>query len=420
MNLFLKDLNLVFIACMALIFSFIFYVFFLQKSSHFPPLTGSYAIGTIQYHWKDKNRSETYSESPEDNRELMVQCWYPAAGEKQEALIRYPPVAIDYLKKVVNETYNIPYFLINRLNYVYIHAVHHAPLAKIPEKYPIVLALHGITGLPTDYTEHCENLASHGYVVIGISHPYVTAVINFPDGRKINSFITKENANQYWDSEPIVQQYWTNELFVWIHDIQFVLDMLEKLDAGNPPSRFVGKLDLQRIGIMGHSFGGGVATQICRIDNRIKACINLDGGLFTQNLPIGLDKPYMFMTVKPKKGEKRHWSAGKIADIDKFFNTTKKDAFMITIKGAVHNSFTDYPLLLNSFLIFKIFNFFKPIHLLDANPTKICSIIDTYMIAFFNMYLKGKVSDVLDMSYKEFEEVEMKKWDKDSIGSKMS
>jgi hypothetical protein len=414
MNKFLKYLNFIFLACMVLLFLLVIYVFALQSPVRFPPLTGPNAVGTVRYHWIDKNRHEMYSENPGDERELMVQCWYPAAGDKQLALIRYPIGAIDYLKKLVNETYHIPYFLLNRLNTVYIHAVRYAPLAKTSEKHPIILALHGITGLSTDYTEHCENLASHGYIVIGISHPHASAEINFPDGRKIKSFITQENAIQYWDSEPVVQQYWTNELAVWINDVQFVLGMLEKLETGNPPSMFVGKLDLQHIGIIGHSFGGGVATQICRIDNRVKACINLDGGLFTQNLPLGLDKPYMFMSAEGEKaGEKRHWSAGKVADINKFFDATSKDAYRLKIKGAVHNSFTDYPLLLNSFLIFKIFDFFKPIHLLDANPLRISSIIDAYIIAFFNTYLKGSVSELLTTSHRKYEEVDIKKWTED-------
>jgi dienelactone hydrolase len=417
MNNFLKKLNVVFLIVMALFFSMVLYLFVMQRATHFPAPTGPHAIGTVLYHWKDKNRNEIYSEDPEDNRELMVQFWYPAAGEKQRALIRYPTEAIDHLKKVVNETYHIPYLLLDRLNDVYIHAVRHAPLARKSEKYPIIIALHGITGLRTDYTAHCENLASHGYVVVGISHTYTSAVVNFPDGRKIESFVTRENASQYWDSEPVVQQYWTDELSVWIHDVQFVLDMLEKLNSGNPPSMFVGKLNLRHIGIIGHSFGGGVATQMCRIDSRVKACINLDGGLFTQNLPLGLDKPYMFMTVQNEKaGVTRHWSAGKIADIDKFFATTTKDAYRLTIKGAVHNSFTDYPLLLNSFEIFRIVNFFKPIHLLDANPIKICNIIDDYMVAFFNTYLKNDASPLLTTGYSKYKEVDVKKWTKDLPG----
>jgi len=413
MNKFLKYLNVVFIVCMTIFFSLVIYTFCLQRPCRFPALTGPYAVGTVLYDWKDKNRNEIYSEKPDDNRELMVQFWYPAAGEKQIALIRYPVEAIDYLKKRVNEGYNIPYFLLNRLNDVYTHAVHHAPLAKTSTKFPVILVSHGITGIPTDYTAHCENLASHGYIVVGISHTYASAVVSFPDGRKIKSFVTRENASQYWDSEPVVQQYWTNELAVWIHDIQFVLDMLEKFDNGNPPSMFVGKIDLTRIGVVGHSFGGGVATQMCRIDSRVKACINFDGGLFTQNLPLGLDKPYMFMTVSQKTGEKRHWSAGKLTDINKFFAATSKDAYRIIIKGALHNSFTDYPLLLNSFLIFRIFNFFKPIHLLDANPNKISSIIDTYVIAFFDTYLKGNISALLATGHNQYPEVDVKKWAKD-------
>src|SRR6266545_2059260 len=46
----------------------------------FPPPTGPYAIGTLTYHWVDAGRPEDFTDDPNDRRELMVQIWYPAAG----------------------------------------------------------------------------------------------------------------------------------------------------------------------------------------------------------------------------------------------------------------------------------------------------------------------------------------------------
>jgi predicted dienelactone hydrolase len=43
-----------------------------------PPPTGPYAIGTLTYHWVDAHRGEVFSADPNDQRELMVQIWYPA------------------------------------------------------------------------------------------------------------------------------------------------------------------------------------------------------------------------------------------------------------------------------------------------------------------------------------------------------
>src|SRR6266511_6490533 len=45
-----------------------------------PQPSGPYAIGTLTYHWVDNARPEIFTDDPNDRRELMVQIWYPAAG----------------------------------------------------------------------------------------------------------------------------------------------------------------------------------------------------------------------------------------------------------------------------------------------------------------------------------------------------
>ncbi len=40
--------------------------------------TGAYPIGSASYHWTDSSRKELYTAEPKDNRQLMVQVWYPA------------------------------------------------------------------------------------------------------------------------------------------------------------------------------------------------------------------------------------------------------------------------------------------------------------------------------------------------------
>lgn len=60
-------------------------------------------------------------------------------------------------------------------------------------------------------------------------------------------------------------------------------------------------LDLDRIGMYGHSAGGVTAAETMRVDRRIDAGINMDGTLQhsgTEYLPValeGLDRPFMLM-----------------------------------------------------------------------------------------------------------------------------
>src|SRR6185369_11752027 len=64
----------------------------------------------------------------------------------------------------------------------------------------------------------------------------------------------------------------------WIADSRFILDRIEEINRA--PGPFRGRLDLDRIGMLGWSFGGAAALETGRIDPRVKAAVNHDGGLY--------------------------------------------------------------------------------------------------------------------------------------------
>ena len=43
-----------------------------------PEPTGDYAVGTTSYYFEDPEREETYTEDPNDNREITAKVWYPS------------------------------------------------------------------------------------------------------------------------------------------------------------------------------------------------------------------------------------------------------------------------------------------------------------------------------------------------------
>ena len=63
----------------------------------------------------------------------------------------------------------------------------------------------------------------------------------------------------------------------WTADTGFALDQLERLNASDPSGRFLGRLDMQRVGVFGHSLGGATALLFCHDDSRCKAGIDVDG-----------------------------------------------------------------------------------------------------------------------------------------------
>jgi predicted dienelactone hydrolase len=143
-----------------------------------------------------------------------------------------------------------------------------------------------------NYSTLAEDLASHGYVVVGFDAPYRTRVIVFPDGRVIER--TPENNPELYSGEELTRRA-DKLLAAWTADAAFVLDRLEQLSSPDASSKFSGRLDMSRVGLFGHSFGGATAAQFCCQDARCKAGIDVDGSLHGSVVQEGIHKPFMFL-----------------------------------------------------------------------------------------------------------------------------
>ena len=143
-----------------------------------------------------------------------------------------------------------------------------------------------------NYSTLAEDLASHGYVVVGFDAPYRTGMVVFPDGRVITR--TPEN-NPELCVGPERARCINKLLAAWTADIGFVLDRLEQLSASGRSGRFTGRLDMTRVGVFGHSFGGAQAAQFCEDDSRCKAGIDIDGAPFGTVVQAEIRQPFMFL-----------------------------------------------------------------------------------------------------------------------------
>lgn len=273
---------------------FVIYLLYFQSPFYFPKPTGPYAVGTKEYHWIDTERKEIYSEDPSHPyRELMVKVWYPAQGSLPEKpKTTWAPDLIDYFKK------NMKFFwLLSCSRSIYSYSKPHVSLASGKVPFPVVIFSHGRPSSYDLHTAKCEDLASHGYIVVAINHTCGSIFTKFPDGRTIDGLKVVQQRDICSNFTQLKERS-DQELEVWVADVQFVLDQLEKLDH-EKGSIFYHKMDLNEIGIMGHSFGGATAVQVCRRDIRIKAGVDLDGGLFGSNPTARFDKPFMFMFNEP-------------------------------------------------------------------------------------------------------------------------
>lgn len=410
----------------------VIYLIWFQPPFYFPKPTGKYAVGIKTYHWVDVSRREILNDDPANpNRELMVNMWYPAQGALPEKpTTPYAPYLVEYFKKN-----NKILWLMALSCPTYSYANPEAIVLPNGLPFPVVIFSHGGGGGTRDSnTAHCEELASHGYVVIGISHTYQSAVVKFPDGRLADStkdFLGTEKKN-FIERRKITDNEVTN---IWVSDVQFVLDQLEKINQ-DKESIFFQRLDQNNIGMFGQSMGGSTSVQSCRRDARIKACINFDGSLFGSDVTKSFEKPFMgtfagdsVHIVEQLLATQKDWKSFRITSTDeaqmvisRYLSAAQQlaqaignDAYVFVIDNAGHLDFTDVTFFKTaspiSRLVAKLRLGLKSdfgVGSIDA--FRVTEIVRAYLVNFFDKYLKGQPSELLDGKNMKYPEVEIWKY----------
>jgi predicted dienelactone hydrolase len=94
-------------------------------------------------------------------------------------------------------------FLTRDLSRVRTHSVRDAKISDEQPSYPVVVMRGGFSGLVAGYTSLAEDLASHGYVVVGFDAPYLTSIVVFPDGRRSSARPWTTSTNSSMNGAPI-------------------------------------------------------------------------------------------------------------------------------------------------------------------------------------------------------------------------
>jgi dienelactone hydrolase len=318
-----------------------------------PAPTGRHPVGRASFEWVDPGRVELYSANPQDRRELVVWVWYPAApGPGAERAVYLPePWA--------------PAGQLLGLNAAGLrsHAVADAPVADERSSYPVLVQSQ--SGFPPLLLAAiAEELASHGYVVVGVNHTYETAVTVFADGRVVPMSLAAVAGllGPQTETRPYQEQFAQRAAVCDYKaaDLASVADQLEQLPA-DAAGLLAGRLDLDRLGGLGHSFGGNAALEWCRNDRRCRAAANLDGALWTEVGRVGLDRPVLQVLAEhpqlaPSGAEAV--AAGMATDAAAYeaekaitfggWRTVQQRArpgYTVQVKGAGHLSFLDVGLL---------------------------------------------------------------------------
>lgn len=314
--------------------------------------TGDYTVETSTYTYTDDSRIESYSEDVE-NRQVTVQFWYPSDEEG---------------------------------------------------RFPLVLFSHGSFGTVTSNVSLFNDLASHGYVVGSVSHPYQSLFSMDANGKTtwLDQGFMREISIE--DAKTDRQQSYTfykKWMDIRMGDIDFILDtILNEVKNGNPDKVFR-LTDPTKIGVMGHSLGGSAALGVGETRNAVGAVlalespfmydvIGVENGEFVWN-PNTYPVPVLNVYSDSSWSHLSEWP--QYAENAKLLTVTGDHVYSVHITGAGHLNLTD--LALTSPFLTRLLN-----GQAASIDKRFClETINQLALGFFDQYLKGQGSFNPKVSY---------------------
>ena len=280
------------------------------------------------------------------------------------------------------------------------------------EKMPLVIYSPGAFGYYQSNASMFLELASNGYVVASIEHPYHSIFTKDSTGRTIiadrdflNDSMTLGSSDE---SEAEVFEVTSKWMALRTDDMNFAIDSFKAKDTDSwyieddqkdGVLKAASLIDTTRIGLIGHSMGGATAVTCGRRDD-ISAVVDLDGTMLGENLGVNGDEiiineePYHTPLLNFQNQE-HHDEAVEAERIGYAYsnNTILKNAdtaYCTYFANSGHMDFSDLPL-------------FSPVLAKNLGTGNVDNVImiDTLnglVVRFFDCYLKGEG----DFSVKEF------------------
>ena len=320
-----------------------------------PEPTGPYHVGIVDRELVDTGR----------DRRLMASVWYPAARSDAPAPLTHNP---DEVMTALGNLTGLPAPLFQHLRYMTVDASEDVPVLPDAAPFPVLVFSHGLVGMRLQDSSTLQDLASWGYVVVAVDHTDAAAVTVFPDGEARYYDPTRFGipAGVEPDKATVDQRMFP----VWVADQRFVYDTLATWNEGDP--LFAGKLDLTRIGSFGHSFGGATALEVCRIDQRCRAAVDMDGGIYGGSETLPASRPLMVMSSAASMD-----NADAVAGWRFVIEHATAPAYWLELPHSTHLSFTITQLL-------------SPVLAPPGfDPRHGLFVVDDTLRAFFDQQLRG-------------------------------
>lgn len=389
----LKGIGLALLLALGIFFPAVLPVFDL------PEPAGPYSVGTSDI-FLELNREEVITENETDKRKLMVKVWYPSRDRDGEM----DPYIDKGGRHGFAQKYGLPNSTFNYLDKVETYVYRNATIAD--EKFPVLVFSHGYNSKANNYYALLSQIVSQGYIVFAVNHTYESTGSTFPDGSEtyFNYEYAQKIESGTWEyMEPVVAAFKKGLTFENRHQIvkkglenYFVREMVERwakdltdvvdhIDSWSKSGFMTGKLDIENIGVFGHSRGGGAAGEILLIDKRIKAGANIDGVQWGRIVDTSFQDPFLYISADwPEEKEDLNSHA--------YINKSQSIFYEAKIFNTGHSSFMDIPFMI-------------PLEIINQaggiEPEMGIEITSKLVTSFFDRHLKSKDVDLnsLDSEY---------------------
>jgi hypothetical protein len=166
-----------------------------------PTPTGPYSVGRSILRWLDSARQEVQTEDTNDVREVMALIWYPAVEGTGTKVGYFPELSV--VSNALRESGEVAPWEIFSLGFI--RSQNNLDAEPMSGPFPVVIFSPGNGTNIEFYSSLASEIASHGYIVVGINHPYDVAAVQVSDGN-----IAHYDKDQ-WQLEVKTHQVYTAE-----------------------------------------------------------------------------------------------------------------------------------------------------------------------------------------------------------------
>ncbi|RCI10202.1 hypothetical protein L249_8685, partial [Ophiocordyceps polyrhachis-furcata BCC 54312] len=306
-----------------------------------PGPIGSYPVAMRNHHLTDHARVDPYASPPHPLRRILVSVFLPldpvVYADDQVQQVPYMPAltAAEYnrqVERVVPDLKDI--FSRFAIGYHRLPTTTQASegYRRKRRSFPVVLFSPGLSASRLMYAVGARDLASQGYVVITIDHPYEASIVEFPDGVVVRGV----NISTPAEIRRTVE--------VRVKDVSFLINSLQSPSVlKSLTSGFTEEVDVSKIAIYGHSLGGATAAEAMLADERLLGGMNWDGHMQSGAVVTkGLDRPFVQVGVPGRRMvEGSNWP--------EFYDRLRGPRMELEVANTTHLSFMDAPMLLTAF-----------------------------------------------------------------------